>query len=79
MTPEIQADVLNFVLIRTHTTCLAGVGLFSRFRVADHGVHQPDNLAIVVDAVPKPTPGCHLVLPLLQRLTIYVAGTEVAP
>jgi hypothetical protein len=42
--------------------------LFSRFRISDHGVHQPNFLVSVIDAIPKPPARRHFVLPLLHRL-----------
>ncbi len=52
--------------------------LLSRFRVAHHRIHQPDDLAVFINAIPEASTGGHFVLPLLHLLTVYVASPQVA-
>ena len=52
------------------------LSLFGCLRVPDRGIRQPDEVALVVDAVPEPAAAGHLVLPLLQQFAVDRPGSE---
>jgi len=53
-----------------------GFGLLRRLRVTRHGIGEPDDPVLVVDAIPEPTTAGDLVLPLPHRCAVDRAGTE---
>ncbi len=59
------------------TTDIEGA-LLGRLRVSRRRLCEPHGLVLVVDRVPEPSSTGHLVLPLLQLLTVDAAGAQTA-